>query len=61
MAERPTIKLKPGAAPRNPQRLRVRATTAPRTQKDKDAASADAARPPAAPRHKPRPPEAERR
>lgn len=61
MAERPTIKLKPGAAPRNPQRLRVRATTAPRAQKDKDAASADAARPPAAPRRKPRPPEAERR
>jgi len=32
MAERPTIKLKPGAAPRNPQRLRVRATTAPRSK-----------------------------
>ncbi len=30
MAERPTIKLKPGAVPRNPQRLRVRATNAPR-------------------------------
>jgi 23S rRNA pseudouridine2604 synthase len=30
MAERPTIKLKPGAATRNPQRLRVRATNAPR-------------------------------
>ena len=31
MADRPTIKLKPGAATRDPQRLRVRATTAPRT------------------------------
>jgi 23S rRNA pseudouridine2604 synthase len=38
MAERPTIKLKPGAAPRNPQRLRVRATTAPRS-KDNPAAA----------------------
>ncbi len=41
MAERPTIKLKPGAAPRNPQRLRVRATNAPRK-------AASAAQPPAA-------------
>lgn len=31
MAERPTIKLKPGAPVRDPQRSRVRATTAPRT------------------------------
>jgi 23S rRNA pseudouridine2604 synthase len=30
MTDRPTLKLKPGAAARNPQRLRVRATTAPR-------------------------------
>ena len=30
MSDRPTLKLKPGAAARNPQRLRVRATTAPR-------------------------------
>ncbi len=30
MAERPTIKLKPGAQQRDPHRLRVRATTAPR-------------------------------
>ena len=34
MAERPTIKLKPGAGARNPQRLRVRATTAPRGIKE---------------------------
>jgi hypothetical protein len=30
MSDRPTLKLKPGAAARDPQRLRVRATTAPR-------------------------------
>jgi 23S rRNA pseudouridine2604 synthase len=30
MSDRPTLKLKPGAPTRNPQRLRVRATTAPR-------------------------------
>ena len=59
MAERPTIKLKPGAAARNPQRLRVRATTAPRT-----AASTTAAKPVAAktkperPRAPPNPPKA---
>ncbi len=53
MAERPTIKLKPGAAPRDPQRLRVRATTAPRS-----AASGASAVPAAAPakRKKPAPP-----
>ena len=42
MAERPTIKLKPGAQPRDPQRSRVRATTAPRK-----AAAATAAHTPA--------------
>jgi 23S rRNA pseudouridine2604 synthase len=30
MSDRPTLKLKPGAGTRNPQRSRVRATTAPR-------------------------------
>jgi 23S rRNA pseudouridine2604 synthase len=53
MAERPTIKLKPGAAPRNPQRLRVRATNAPR--KAAQAAHGPAAATPAATRAKPPP------
>ena len=44
MAERPTIKLKPGAAARDPQRSRVRATTAPRTAKPAETASASAPR-----------------
>jgi 23S rRNA pseudouridine2604 synthase len=51
MSDRPTLKLKPGAAARNPQRLRVRATTAPRK-------AAMAAQPPAAaakPKAPPRP------
>ena len=50
MAERPTIKLKTGAPPRDPQRSRVRATTAPR--KAGGAAAAPAA-PPAGPRARP--------
>ena len=54
MAERPTIKLKPGAQQRDPQRLRVRATTAPR--KNAGAAhQAPAAAAPAAVRPKPPP------
>jgi len=61
MAERPTIKLKPGAAARNPQRLRVRATTAPRAAAT--AATAAAAKPaaaktkPARPQARPKPSE----
>jgi 23S rRNA pseudouridine2604 synthase len=50
MSDRPTLKLKPGAAARNPQRLRVRATTAPRK-----AATAAAQAPAAAPKPKPAP------
>jgi len=45
MAERPTIKLKPGAQQRDPQRLRVRATTAPRKTTTSVPASATAAKP----------------
>jgi 23S rRNA pseudouridine2604 synthase len=60
MAERPTIKLKPGAAPRNPQRLRVRATNAPRKAAAAalPAAAAAAAKPGAAqrPQAPPKPP-----
>ena len=55
MAERPTIKLKPGAPQRDPQRLRVRATNAPR----KASAAAPAAPAVAAPgpaSAKPKPP-----
>ena len=67
MAERPTIKLKPGAQRRDPQRLRVRATTAPRKAasaasavQDAPAAKTAAARPkppprPQAPRQPTRP------
>jgi len=45
MADRPTIKLKPGAQQRDPQRLRVRATTAPRKTTTSVPASATAAKP----------------
>jgi 23S rRNA pseudouridine2604 synthase len=56
MAERPTIKLKPGAQQRDPQRLRVRATTAPRKSATQAPAPAAAAKPPAArPKPPPRP------
>jgi 23S rRNA pseudouridine2604 synthase len=52
MTDRPTLKLKAGATARNPQRLRVRATTAPRKT-----ASAAAAAPAAAPAQaRPKPP-----
>ena len=50
MAERPTIKLKPGAVPRNPQRLRVRATNAPRKAATAAQTSVAAAPAPARPK-----------
>ena len=53
MVERKTIKLKPGAATRDPQRSRVRAATAPRTKAAPPAADAGAR---TAPRKPPRPP-----
>ena len=55
MTDRPTLKLKAGAAPRNPQRLRVRAGTAPR--KAAGASPPPSAAAHAAPKHKapPRP------
>ena len=58
MAERPTIKLKPGAQPRDPQRLRVRATNAPRKANSTAPAPAPADPKPAGARAKapPRPP-----
>ncbi len=52
MADRPTIKLKPGAPARDPQRLRVRATTAPRKKNQASPpppAEAPARRPPQQP------------
>ena len=54
MAERPTIKLKPGAAARDPRRSRVRAGTAPRTTQT-PAAGAPQRRDPKAPPRPPRP------
>jgi 23S rRNA pseudouridine2604 synthase len=56
MAERPTIKLKPGAPQRDPHRLRVRATTAPRKAGTSAPAQAAAAKPTTArPKPPPRP------
>ncbi len=62
MAERPTLKLKPGAAARDPHRLRVRATNAPRkaakVAQSPAAATPVAARPkaPSRPNVPPKPP-----
>jgi len=55
MAERPTIKLKPGAQQRDPHRLRVRATNAPRTAKAAAAAPPAAKPAPSRPKPPPRP------
>lgn len=55
MAERPTIKLKPGAPQRDPKRLRVRATNAPRKAATAAPAPADAKPAPAKAKPPPRP------
>ena len=53
MSERPKIKLKPGAPARDPQRSRVRATTAPRSAKPTEPAAAPRGARPKPPRRPP--------
>ena len=53
MSERPTIKLKPGAKARDPQRSRVRAGSAPRTAAASERSERNKGEAPASARNRP--------